>query len=64
MGGEAAVQVAVRIRPFNGRETAMNAKRCIDMEGPNTMIYEEDGTLVAGSIHPSPLLPTLLFVCS
>jgi hypothetical protein len=38
MGADAAVQVAVRIRPFNGREVAMNAKRCIDMEGSNTMI--------------------------
>ena len=44
---EAAVQVAVRMRPFNGREQKMNAKRCIDMEGANTLIYEEDGAYVA-----------------
>ena len=39
---EAAVQVAVRVRPFNGREKKMNAKRCIDMDGNTTYIYEED----------------------
>ena len=43
MGGEAAVQVAVRVRPFNGREKRMNAKRCIDMEGSQTHVYEDDG---------------------
>lgn len=43
MGGEeAAVQVAVRVRPFNGREKAMGAKRCIDMEDKNTYVYEEN----------------------
>ena len=43
MGGEAAVQVAVRVRLFNGREKRMDAKRCIDMEGPQTHVYEDDG---------------------
>lgn len=38
--GEAAVQVAVRVRPFNGREKAMNAQRAIDMEDNVTLIYE------------------------
>eukprot|EP00462_Mataza_sp_D1_P019536 CAMPEP_0175133070 /NCGR_PEP_ID=MMETSP0087-20121206/7435_1 /TAXON_ID=136419 /ORGANISM="Unknown Unknown, Strain D1" /LENGTH=1151 /DNA_ID=CAMNT_0016415513 /DNA_START=140 /DNA_END=3595 /DNA_ORIENTATION=+ len=42
MPEDAAVQVAVRVRPFNGREKAMNAKRCIDMEDKNTYVYEED----------------------
>ena len=40
---EAAVQVAVRVRPFNGREKAMNAKRCIDMDSNTTWVHEEDG---------------------
>ena len=28
-----AVKVAVRVRPFNGREQAMDAKLCIRMNG-------------------------------
>ena len=28
-----AVKVAVRVRPFNGREKNMNAKLCIKMDG-------------------------------
>ena len=65
MGGEAAVQVAVRIRPFNGREIAMNAKRCIEMEGSNTMIFEEDGTLTLCLTYRFPCSsPTLLAVRS
>ena len=28
-----AVKVAVRVRPFNGREINMNAKVCLRMEG-------------------------------
>ena len=42
MSGEAAVQVAVRVRPYNGREKAMGAKRCIEMEDQSTFVYEED----------------------
>ena len=40
---ETAVQVAVRVRPFNGREKAMNAMRCIDMDSNTTWVHEEDG---------------------
>jgi hypothetical protein len=40
--GEAAVRVAVRVRPFNGREKAMNAGRAIDMDYKDTLVYEED----------------------
>lgn len=39
---EAAVQVAVRVRPFNGREKSMNSKRCIDMDSNTTWVHEED----------------------
>ncbi len=41
-GEEAAVKVAVRVRPFNGREKAMNAGRAIDMDYKDTLVYEED----------------------
>lgn len=36
--GEAAVRVAVRVRPFNGREKAMNAGLSIEMEGKKTTV--------------------------
>eukprot|EP00753_Platysulcus_tardus_P020392 PLAT8018.2.p1 GENE.PLAT8018.2~~PLAT8018.2.p1 ORF type:complete len:1234 (-),score=747.63 PLAT8018.2:64-3765(-) len=40
------VRVAVRVRPFNGREKAMNAVCCIKMnkETQQTMIVHEDGS--------------------
>jgi len=34
------VQVAVRVRPFNSREKARNAKLIIRMHGQNTMITD------------------------
>ncbi|XP_063682440.1 kinesin-like protein KIF28P isoform X2 [Bolinopsis microptera] len=38
-----AVKVAVRVRPFNGREINMNAKVCMRMEGATTYISDLDG---------------------
>lgn len=40
--GDAAVQVAVRVRPFNSRESKMGAERAIDMEDKSTFVYEEN----------------------
>eukprot|EP00439_Symbiodinium_sp_Y106_P043649 s5777_g5.t1 len=37
-----AVVVGVRVRPFNDRERGLNAVRCIDMEGPTTLIRNVD----------------------
>lgn len=37
-----AVQVAVRVRPFNGRELSRNAKCIIRMNGANTSIVRPD----------------------
>lgn len=58
MGGEAAVQVAVRLRPFNGRERNMDAKRCVDMEGSSTLVYEEDGKLLYSCPRQIKAYPT------
>ena len=33
-----SVKVAVRVRPFNGREKEANAKKIIEMEGKTTRI--------------------------
>ena len=33
-----SVKVAVRVRPFNGREKDRNAKCIIEMKGPSTII--------------------------
>lgn len=38
----ASVRVAVRVRPFNGRETEMGAVICIKMEGVNTTIINPE----------------------
>ena len=35
-----SVKVAVRVRPFNGREKEANAKRIIEMEGKTTKITD------------------------
>jgi len=37
-----AVKVAVRIRPFNGREKDRNSKCCLSMEGAQTLIIDPD----------------------
>jgi hypothetical protein len=37
---ESAVQVAVRVRPFNSREKNLNAQLAIDMSGPTTYVYQ------------------------
>ena len=38
-----SVKVAVRVRPFNGREKDMGAKLCIRMRGKETTIFNETG---------------------
>jgi len=38
-----AVVVGVRVRPFNGREKELNATLCIDMQGPTTIITDDNG---------------------
>ena len=38
MSDEVNVKVAVRVRPFNGRETERKAQLCIEMQGPTTII--------------------------
>lgn len=35
---EENVKVAVRVRPFNSREKARNAKLIVDMNGPSTTL--------------------------
>ena len=37
-----SVKVAVRVRPFLGRETERGAKCCIDMNGPVTSIIDPE----------------------
>ena len=34
------VKVAVRVRPFNDREKALNAVCCVDMQGPSTILKD------------------------
>ena len=34
------VKVAVRVRPFNDREKALNAVCCVDMQGPTTLLKD------------------------
>jgi kinesin family protein 13 len=38
-----SVKVAVRVRPFNSREKALNCKLCVDMQGTTTIIEDEEG---------------------
>lgn len=38
-----SVKVAVRVRPFNPRERALNSKLCVDMQDKTTIIEDEDG---------------------
>ncbi len=40
MGDSTAVRVAVRVRPFNSREIAREAKLIIDMKGNTTYISD------------------------
>jgi hypothetical protein len=39
------VQVAVRVRPFNARETARNALNIVEMSGKSTKITNPQVTL-------------------
>mmetsp|Transcript_115556 Transcript_115556/g.327465 ORF Transcript_115556/g.327465 Transcript_115556/m.327465 type:complete len:1101 (-) Transcript_115556:158-3460(-) len=39
---ECSVMVGVRIRPFNDREKNLNAKLCVAMEGPKTILQPVD----------------------
>lgn len=38
-----SVKVAVRVRPFNPRESALNCKLCVEMEGNTTIIEDDEG---------------------
>ena len=38
-----SVKVAVRVRPFNEREMGRNPKCCIKMNGPQTIIVDQEG---------------------
>lgn len=38
-----SVRVAVRVRPFNDRETELGSNCCIRMEGDTTMLIDENG---------------------
>ena len=38
-----SVKVAVRVRPFNSREKALNCKLCVDMQGNSTVVEDEEG---------------------
>lgn len=38
-----SVKVGVRVRPFNERESKLNAVCCIRMDGQKTTIVDEDG---------------------
>ncbi|XP_071824596.1 kinesin-like protein KIF28 isoform X3 [Apostichopus japonicus] len=42
MSGGESVKVAVRVRPFNGREKERGAKCIIEMEGPQTRIHNPE----------------------
>ena len=33
-----SVKVAVRVRPFNGRESELGSKLCVDMKGNTTIL--------------------------
>mmetsp|Transcript_33536 Transcript_33536/g.51550 ORF Transcript_33536/g.51550 Transcript_33536/m.51550 type:complete len:146 (-) Transcript_33536:4057-4494(-) len=39
-----SVKVAVRVRPFNERELKSNPQCCIKMDGPSTVIQNQDGS--------------------
>ena len=43
MSNTESVKVAVRVRPFNGREKERSATCCIRMFGPKTVIIDADG---------------------
>lgn len=37
-----SVKVGVRVRPFNQRETNMNCRLCVNMEGKRTRLFDPD----------------------
>lgn len=54
------VKVAVRVRPFNGREKDRKAKNCIEMDGPKTSIVDPDTSTqpaAAATTAPAAMQP-------
>lgn len=37
-----SIKVGVRVRPYNQREKDLNCKRCVDMMGPTTRLFNAD----------------------